>query len=100
MRVHHAQQTLQICTERQIIAWWGYVSNVVAYSVNLLHVLGNQLCGLCHSRDKDDGTGLVRQLAAMRSVTFLRLTADMMSPEYQDVWFRFMNQMRQTNTPE
>ena len=52
----------------------------------------------CDCRSKDDGTGPVRQLAAMRSVTFLRLIPDMMSPEYQDVWFRFMHQMQQIST--
>jgi len=44
--------------------------------------------------------GPVRTLPVMRSFTFLRLIPDMMSPEYQSIWFRFMQQMQQTALAE
>ena len=36
----------------------------------------------------------------MRSFTFLRLIPDMMSPEYQTIWFTFMAQMQQIQSSE
>lgn len=44
--------------------------------------------------------GPVRTLPVMRSFTFLRLIPDMMSPEYQTIWFRFMDQMQQIQNSE
>lgn len=48
----------------------------------------------------DGAVGPVRTLPVMRSFTFLRLIPDMMSPEYQSIWFRFMQQMQQTKDGE
>ncbi|KAL0030883.1 hypothetical protein WJX77_011689 [Trebouxia sp. C0004] len=48
----------------------------------------------------DSAVGPVRTLPVMRSFTFLRLIPDMMSPEYQSIWFRFMQQMQQTSLSE
>ncbi|DBA71032.1 TPA: Leucine-rich repeat receptor-like serine/threonine-protein kinase bam2 [Trebouxia sp. C0005] len=48
----------------------------------------------------DSAVGPVRTLPVMRSFTFLRLIPDMMSPEYQSIWFRFMQQMQQTPLTE
>lgn len=48
----------------------------------------------------DSAVGPVRTLPVMRSFTFLRLIPDMMSPEYQSIWFRFMQQMQQTQDTE
>lgn len=46
----------------------------------------------------DSAVAPVRTLPVMRSFTFLRLIPDMMSPEYQTIWFRFMDQMQQIHS--
>ena len=55
-------------------------------------------CALC--RYGGNAVGPVRTLPVMRSFTFLRLIPDMMSPEYQTIWFSFMNQMQQIQSSE
>ncbi len=55
-------------------------------------------CVKCRYGDR--AVGPVRTLPIMRSFTFLRLIPDMMSPEYQSIWFRFMQQMQQTALAE
>lgn len=51
-------------------------------------------CKFC--RYGGNAVGPVRTLPIMRSFTFLRLIPDMMSPEYQSVWFSFMERMQQS----
>lgn len=48
----------------------------------------------------DNAVGPIRTLPVMRSFTFLRLIPEMMDPEYQSIWFRFMQQMQQTPLSE
>ena len=61
----------------------------------------HRLIGCCaFGRYGGNAVGPVRTLPVMRSFTFLRLTPDMMSPEYQTIWFRFMDQMQQIQSSE
>ena len=54
--------------------------------------------GLICRRYGGDAVAPVRTLPVMRSFTFLRLIPDMMSPEYQTIWFTFMDQMQQIHS--
>ena len=62
-------------------------------------------CTACNSvlyacRYGDNAVGPIRTLPVMSSFTFLRLIPDMMSPEYQSIWFRFMRRMQETQATE
>ena len=76
------------------------VTVLLRKEAQLFHCLRG-LIGCCKfCRYGENAVGPVRTLPVMRSFTFLRLIPDMMSPEYQAIWFRFMDQMQQPQSRE